>query len=402
MGDVTEFLPYGRQVIEDDDVEAVARVMRAELLTTGPEIGHLENAFCQATGAAYAVSCNSGTAALHLAAIAVGMGPGSAAIVPSVTFLATANAVRLTGAEVVFADVEPHTGLMSPATAEDALSRASCPVKAILPVHLGGQTVHMPALAELASASGIAVIEDACHALGTTYSFNGDAVSVGSCRHSAAATFSFHPVKTIAAGEGGMVSFIDRELAEKARRFRNHGMFRDGAFKNSQLAVSPDGAINPWYYEMWEPGYNYRLSDIQAALASNQLRKLGRFAAARKSLARKYEECLAPYSGLVSPVPRTARCDAVWHLFQVLVDFERIGTDRAKVMNALRERGVGTQVHYIPVHRQPYYASRYPQLELPGADTFYSRTLSLPLFASMTEADVERVVDALIDVLKAG
>lgn len=396
----TSFLPYGRQVIEDDDIAEVVRVLRGDMLTTGPEVGLFEAAFANAVGARHAIACNSGTSALHLAVMAAGIGPGDKVVVPSITFLATANAVRLTGADVVFADVDRDTGLMTRETLEAAFERAQAPVKAVLPVHLGGQTADIEQLASLARSRGAEIIEDACHALGTSHGVEGAVSRVGSCTLSKAATFSLHPVKTIAAGEGGVITTNDNDLAEAMRRARNHGMTRDAAcFTDASLAFDVDGSPNPWYYEMPEIGLNYRLNDFQAALARSQLAKLARFADVRRRIATHYDQLLAPLGSLVRPVPRVPACRPVWHLYQVLIDYTGVGLSRRQVMDRLKALGIGTQVHYIPVHRQPYYARRSAGLTLPGAEAFYSRTLSLPLFASMNEDDADWVVAGLRKIL---
>ena len=391
-----DFLPYGRQVIEDDDIAAVAAVLRSDYLTTGPGGPAFEAAFAAAMEATHAIACSSGTAALHLVAMALDLGPGTVSVVPSITFLATANAVVMTGGDVVFADVDPDTGLMTPATLEAAIARAGRPVKAVFPVHIGGQTCDLPALAEIAETAGAVLVDDACHAIGTRYTENGVSHAVGAGAHSVATAFSLHPVKTIAAGEGGVVTTRDPALAEKMALLRNHGMSRDAAgFTNRDLAFAPDGTANPWYYEMQAPGLNYRLTDFQAALVRNQLAKLPRFAATRRAIAAYYERELAALAPLVRPVTKVEACDPVLHLYQVLIDFEALGLSRAAVMAELRAAAIGTQVHYIPVHRQPFYSARHPGLDLPGADAFYEKTLSLPLSAAMTESDAARVVAAL-------
>ena len=395
------FLPYGRQVIEDDDIAAVTAALRADYLTTGPTVELFERAFAGEVGAAHAVACNSGTAALHLATMALGLGADDWMIVPSLTFLATANAARYVGAEVEFADVDPDTGLLTEATLAEALARAQRAgrsVKAVSVVHLGGRIAPVRAIAALAR--DLPIVEDACHALGTTYDDGGSQARVGDQRHGKLATFSFHPVKTIAVGEGGMITTNDAALAARMRLARNHGMTRDpDAFSDIVAAVSPDGKINPWYYEMPEPGYNYRLPDILCALGLSQLAKLKRFIARRRALAAQYDAALASLAPLVRPVPPVAGCNPALHLYVVLIAFDRIGLSREQVMMRLRERGIGSQVHYIPVHRQPYYRKRYGDLALPGADAYYRRALSLPLFPSMSDDDVRRVVDALGEIV---
>jgi UDP-4-amino-4,6-dideoxy-N-acetyl-beta-L-altrosamine transaminase len=381
-------LPYGRQTIEDDDISAVVEALKADFLTTGPTVEAFETAFAEAVGARHAVACANGTAALHLAMLALDVQPGEAVIAPSITFLATANCARYVGAEVVFADVDPASGLMTPQSLGDALGRVGeRRLRAVLPVHLRGDAADLPGLATLANGAGAVLVEDAPHALGTTMTFGNVAEKVGDARHSAMATFSFHPVKTIATGEGGMVTMNDAALAQRLRMLRSHGMVR------------PAGA-DPWWYEMAEPGFNYRLPDILCALGLSQLAKLPRFAARRRTLAKAYETALAPLAPLVRIAARPAWSDPVLHLMCVLIDFEAAGLTRRQVVEALRERGVGTQVHYIPVHRQPYYRARYGELSLPGADAWYDRCLSLPLYPGMADADVSRVAAALADVLK--
>jgi len=377
------FLPYGRQTIEEDDVAAVTEALRADFLTTGPLVARFEAAFAARVGAKHAVACANGTAALHLAMLALGAAPGEAVIAPTTTFLATANCARYVGAEVVFADVDPLSGLMTPATLEDALDRlGGRRLRAVLPVHLRGDAAELPALARLAAGAGAVLVEDAAHALGTAMDFGAGPETVGDGRRSAMTTFSFHPVKTIATAEGGMVTTSDHRIAERLRRLRSHGMTR------------PDGGP-AWWYEMPEIGFNYRLPDVLCALGLSQLAKLDRFAARRRALAAAYAAALAELAPLVRPAVSPAWSRPVPHLMTVLIDFEAAGRDRAAVIEALRARGVGSQVHYIPVHRQPYYAERYGPLDLPGAEAWYARCLSLPLYPAMTEADVARVVEAL-------
>ena len=287
------------------------------------------------------------------------------------------------GADVVFADVDPDSGLMTPDTLQGALGRiGSRRLRAVLPVHLRGDAVDLPGLAAVAGQAGAVLVEDAPHALGTTMRFGDATEMVGDVRHSAMATFSFHPVKTIATGEGGMVTTNDAGLAARLRTLRSHGMVR------------PEGA-DPWWYEMAEPGFNYRLPDILCALGLSQLRKLPRFADRRRALAEAYGEALSGLAPLVRPAARPAWSDPVLHLMTVLIDFEAAGRTRREVVDALKAQGVGSQVHYIPVHRQPYYRALYGDLDLPGAEAWYARCLSLPLFPGMADGDVAKVVEAL-------
>jgi UDP-4-amino-4,6-dideoxy-N-acetyl-beta-L-altrosamine transaminase len=380
-------LPYGRQTIEDDDVAAVAEALRDDFLTTGPRVEAFEQAFAETTGARYAIACANGTAALHLALLALKVGPCEVCVAPSTTFLATANCARFVGAEVVFADVDPDSGLMTPATLAAALGRADGRrVRAVLPVHLRGDFAELPALAALAGKAGAVLVEDAPHALGGRMRFDGREARAGDCVWSAMATFSFHPVKTIATGEGGMVTTNDAALAQRLRALRSHGMVR------------PEGC-EPWWYEMPEVGFNYRLPDILCALGLSQLKKLDRFVARRRALAARYAERLGALAPKVRMAVSPAWSEPALHLMTVLIDFEAAGHDRRAVVEALKARGVGSQVHYIPVHRQPYYRARYGALDLPGADAWYARCLSLPLYPAMDEADVDRVIEALAEVV---
>jgi UDP-4-amino-4,6-dideoxy-N-acetyl-beta-L-altrosamine transaminase len=384
------FLPYGRQTIDEQDILAVAAILRSDYLTTGPAIDAFEHAVADFVGAEYAIACANGTAALHLAMLSLGVGPGDTVIVPTITFLATANAARFCGANVIFADVDPDTALMTPTNLRDAIARAKGrKIKAILPVHLGGSACAMEEIAAIAKEIGAAVVEDACHALATS----SEAGRVGNCRHSDMTVFSFHPVKTIATGEGGMVMTNDPALAKKLRRLCSHGMVREtDEFVDASLSSDADGGQAPWAYEMQALGFNYRLNDIQAALGLSQMRKLPAFATRRRALSLLYADALPTHIGHVRM--NTGACP---HLFIALMDFAR--TPRRVVMQRLREAGIGAQVHYMPVHRQPYYKALYGETHLPGAEAYYRSCLSLPLFPAMTDDDALRVVDALDEAL---
>ncbi len=398
------FLPYGRQAIDEADIAAVVEVLKSDYLTTGPKVAAFEAALAARLGVRFAISNSSGTAALHLACLALGLGPGDTAIVPSITFLATANAVRMVGADVLFADVDPDNGLMRPEDLEAAFAQAALAgrrVRAVFPVHLAGQCADMSAIKALAERHGAAVVEDACHAIGAHHAC-GDGAAVGSCRLSDMAILSFHPVKTVAAGEGGAVTTNDPALARRLERLRAHGMIREAEeFENADLAFDASGKANPWYYEMPEIGWNYRLSDIHAALALSQIERLDGFVEERRALAGRYDDLIADLAAPIRPIRRSRFSVPAWHLYSVLIEFDAIGLERAAVMNRLRTLNIGTQVHYIPLYRQPYYRKLDPGLVLPGAERYYARTLSLPLFVGMTQADVRRVVGCLSDVVGA-
>lgn len=369
------FLPYGKQEIDDDDVAAVVAVLRSDFLTTGPAVERFEAALAETTGAAWAVAVSSGTAALHAACFAAGVTEGDEVIVPAVTFLATASCARFLGAEPIFADVDPNTGLIDPA---EVRRRVTPRTRAVIPVHLNGATADLAGVR--AVAPGAVIIEDAAHALGGPRAFEDGSM----------ATFSFHPVKHVTTGEGGAVAGDDQEKRARLLTFRNHGMVRAEAALRS---ASP----GPWYYEQQHLGHNLRLSDLHAALGNSQLRKLPRFLARRRTLAARYDRLLAPIDG----VEPAAGPTSAYHLYAVQIDFDRFGVTRATVMARLREAGVGTQVHYIPLPMQPYYRDRgWRPEDFPGANHYYGRALSLPLFCGMEDGDVDRVVEGLLLALE--
>ncbi len=386
-------LPYSRHAIDEDDIAAVTAVLRGDWLTTGPAVRAFEETLERLCAVPHAVSCSNGTAALHLTSLALGLGPDHTVIVPAITFAATANAPRLTGAEVCFADCDPENGLMRPEQFEEAIARVRHNGRnpaAVFPVDLAGQCGDIETIADIARRENIAVVEDSCHAIGAEYlRRDGTWAAIGSCADSDITVFSFHPVKTIAAGEGGAAVTRDAELARKLARFRNHGVNRETAQTQA----------NPWYYEMVELGLNYRLSDINCALARSQLGKLDRFVAERRRLAALYDIQLTALAPVLRPIKRSVHCRPAWHLYSVLIDFDATPHTRGQLMHALEARGIRTQVHYIPVHRHPYYRERYGETSLPGAEAYYRQTLSLPLYVGMTDSDVERVVAALTDLL---
>ena len=397
-----DFLPCGRPYVTDEDVDAVVHVLKSGWLTNGPAVRQFEKTLTETFQCEHAVSCASGTAALHLALLGLDLKPTDTAIVPTLTFLATANAARYVGANVIFTDVDPDTGLMRPEDFEAALGRAAdLSPRIVMPVDFAGQVVDVAAINDIAARHSIEVIEDSSHAAGTWFEVNGKPFPVGACPQSRAATLSFHPVKTITAGEGGAVLTNDAAMARKVALVRNHAMSRDAAtFAFPSEAFEIGHRPKPWYYEMQTLGFNYRLSDINAALAASQLRRLNSIVAKQQELIAAYRERIADAGLDIRMLTQVPGCRPGWHLCIVLIDFASFKTTRAQVMSELKQAGIGTQVHYLPLHRQPYYRSFAAGTAFPGADSYYERALSLPLFPGMELKDVDRVVDALTAILK--
>ena len=369
------FLPYGRQVIGEDDIAAVVAALRSDWLTTGPRVNEFERAVAEFCGARHGVAVSSGTAALHAAMAAIGIGPGDEVIVPAMTFAATANAVVYQGGTPVFADVEAETLLLDPNSVQE---RITARTKAIVAVDYAGQPCDYSALRALADRHGLRLVADACHSLGAE--FKGRKVgTLADCT-----VFSFHPVKHLTTGEGGMVLTEDDELATSMRRFRNHGISTDHRQRE---------AIGTWQYEMVELGYNYRISDFQCALGTSQLAKLPVFLARRREIAAQYREAFAG-SATIRPLAVRPEGLSAWHLYVVRLAG---GVVRETVFHQLRERGIGVNVHYLPVHLHPFYQERFglrPGL-CPVAESAYEAILSLPIWPGMNEEQVERVVREL-------
>jgi len=387
--------PYARQWVTEDDVAAVTAVMRGPFLTQGLVLPEFEAALAKTFGARHAVVCNSGTAALHLAYLALELGPERGLITSPITFLATASAARLCGAPVAFADVDSRTGNMTVESARRALESAPFPVAALAPVHLGGRPCDLAGLRALADRHGCAIVEDACHAPLAAYrDAEGARFVVGACSHSDVAVLSFHAIKHVAMGEGGAVLTSSDRIAERARLLRNHGMTRDPA----AWVAAPEPEA-PWYYEMHDVGWNYRATELQCALGLSQLKRLDESNRRRAEIAARYDERLGNLK-YIAPPPAPIRADEhAWHLYPVAIDFAALGASRGQVMKALAARGVGSQVHYIPLYRQPYYAAQ-GHAPLPGAETYYARTLSLPMYLGLENGDVDEICDAVRAVVR--
>lgn len=372
------FLPYGRQSIDESDIQAVVEVLRSDWLTTGPKVAEFEEAFAAWTGSKFAVTFSSGTAALHGAAFAAGLKSGDEAITTPLTFAATANCVLYQGAAPVFADICRDTLNLDPEQCSDRITPRT---KAILPVDYGGHPADLDAISRLAENHGLVVIEDACHALGAEYRGR----KVGSISHMT--VFSFHPVKHLTTGEGGMVTTDNPAYAETLRRFRNHGISSEARQRQKS---------GEWFYEMVSLGFNYRLTDIACALGIQQLRKLESNLARRRRIAVRYDEAFANTTGLVVPKVRED-VNPAWHLYPIRLRLERLSTGRDQILRALRAENIGVNVHYIPVHLHPYYRARfgYKGGEYPVAEDAYGRLISLPMFHGMNDEDVDDVIRAI-------
>jgi UDP-4-amino-4,6-dideoxy-N-acetyl-beta-L-altrosamine transaminase len=387
---VVNVIPYGRHLIDQNDIDAVVKVLQGGWLTCGPVVERFEQRLAEVVSAKHVISCSNGTTALHLAMVALGVKSGDVVLVPTITFLASANAARYVDADVVFVDVDPTTGLMNAETLEVAiLKHKDKPLKAVVNVHLAGQCEDLDSIHRVAKKYNLLIIEDAAHAIGTIYiDKNGKQQAIGSNAFSDITTFSFHPVKTIAMGEGGAVTTNDPEIANKLRLLRSHGMIRD----SSQWHGNESG---PWYYEMQELGFNYRISDINCALGFSQLEKLEEFKKERAQIISFYDESFSN-SNYVTPAKKLKGSDTAWHLCIVFIDFEKTTETRAEVMKRLRNNGIGTQVHYVPVHTQPYYKKRYGNQSLPGAESYYKSCLSLPLYVGLRLEDQRKIINALL------
>ena len=376
------FLPYARQSIDEDDIAAVVEVLRGDWLTTGPAVERFEAAFAEAVGAAHAVAVSSGTAGLHLAVLVAGVGPGDEVIVPTMTFAASANCVRYVGGRVVFADCRPDTLGVDP---DHVASLVTEQTKAIVAVDYAGVPADLDDLLTLADRHGLTVIEDACHAPGALYRGR----RVGSISH--LSTFSFHPVKHLTTGEGGMVTTNDGDLAARLRRLRNHGIDSDARQRQ---------AAGTWEYDVAELGFNYRLSDLNCALGLAQTAKLSRWVQRRRDLAARYRTALAdlPLRSITEPTDRRS----AWHLYPVMLDGHDAAARRAAVFADLRSQGIGVNVHYRPVHlHSSFRALGWQAGQFPVAEDAYHRLLSLPMWPGMTDCDVDRVASALTPALVA-
>ena len=379
-------IPYGRQEISEADIEAVVRVLRSDWLTQGPGVPAFEKVVADYCGARHAVAVNSGTSALHLACLALGVGPGDVVWTSAITFAASANCALYCGARADFVDIDPRTYNMSADALAAKLERAKAAgelPKVVIPVHLCGQPCDMEAIRALGKQYGFRIVEDASHAIGARYRDE----PVGSCRYSDIAVFSFHPVKIITTAEGGMAMTNDPALAKQMQLLRTHGITRDAA----DMREAPDG---PWYYEQVALGFNYRMTDVQAALGVSQMGRVDEFVAARRRLAAHYDDLLA---GMPVRTPwQHPDSASAWHLYVVRLSLEEVRRPHREVFEAMRNAGIGVNLHYIPVYRQPYYAQRGATgAGCPESERYYAEAITLPLYPGLSEVQQHRVVRTL-------
>ena len=377
-----EMLPYGRQWIDEDDIAAVVETLRSPWITQGPAIEQFEKDLAEYAGAKYAVAFTNGTAALHGACFAAGIGPGDEVITTPLTFLASSNCVLYCGGKPVFADIRPDTYNLDPDTVLTSITNRT---KAIIAVDFSGQPAEMDRMGMIARDHALVLIEDAAHSLGAEF---------GGRRTGSMADmtmFSFHPVKHVTTGEGGVIVTDNAAYAEKLRLFRSHGMTRD-----PQLLTRNDG---PWYYEMHALGYNYRMTDLQAALGSSQLKKLDRFVQRRREITAAYDSAFLNIEGLTTPYQHPSS-NSSWHLYVLRWNGQLLTGGRDRAFEELRSRNIGVHVHYIPVYLQPYYESLgYERGSCPQAENYYAEALSLPVFPAMSEKDIEDVIQSVLEVV---
>lgn len=378
------FLNYGKQWITEADIQAVADVLKSDYLTQGPKVKEFEDKICSITGAKYCVAVANGTAALHLAVASLQIGKGSEGITSPNTFAASANCMIYNGLVPRFADIDPRTYNIDPKNIPSLVNKNT---KLIIPVHFAGQPADMSSISKIAKEYQLYVIEDASHAIGSQYD---DGSYVGNCKYSDLTTFSFHPVKTITTGEGGVITTNSKELYERLLMLRTHGITKD----ENKLSQNP----GPWYYEMQELGFNYRLTDIQAALGLSQMKRLNEFKKRRREIVSNYNKVFSRVSLIKIPFEAEG-VNSCFHLYVVLIDFNKIRKTRSEVMEILRSKNIGTQVHYIPVNQLPYH-KKMNYDHCPNATHYYNKCLSLPLYPKMSNDDVNYVIDSVLSLVK--
>ena len=384
------FLPYGKQLIDQDDIDAVTNVLKSDYLTEGPLIDNFEKTFAKSVGSKYAIVCSSGTAGLHLASVCLDIDPKSTVLVPAISFVATANAPMYTGANIEFVDVDPQTGLISPKTLNEAIINSSNEVKVLFYVHLNGIVQDLSEISNICNYHNIMIIEDSCHAIGGSMA----AHKIGSCYYSEMSVFSFHPVKTITMGEGGVVTTNSQKYRKKLRMLRSHGIVKnesDFINKNS----TNEEMYGSWSYEMQHLGFNYRASALNVALGLSQLKKLDSFIKRRLEIALIYDKLFLEMSSKFEPINRDILNSHGYHLYPILIKGENPLIRKKMIIEFLKMKNIGSQVHYIPIPFQPFWKNKTDLKQYNGALEYFSRCLSIPIFPAMKDKDVYHVVDCL-------
>jgi UDP-4-amino-4,6-dideoxy-N-acetyl-beta-L-altrosamine transaminase len=388
---VNRFLPYSRQNIDERDIEEVCRVLKEDFITQGPRIERFEKKFAEYVGTKFAVACATGTAALHLSCQALKLGPGKNLITSPITFIASANCAQFVGADTCFADIDLKDHCISAEALEKELKNKKIDI--VVVVHMSGHPANLEAIFELKKKFDFKIIEDSCHALGGYYKKK----KIGSCAYSDISTFSFHPVKAITTGEGGMITTNNKEIYDSLLKLRTHGIHKNvNFFINKEMAFDNNKNANVWYYEMTELGLNYRITDIQSALGESQLKKIDQFIDMRRKIAKIYNMGFAKNDLITTPAESSNVIHA-YHLYTILIDFEKLSKTRNQVMQELKAENIGTQVLYIPVHLQPYYSKKYgfKKGDFPIAEKYYQNCLSIPIFPHLKESEVNHVIDKI-------
>lgn len=389
------FLPYSRQYIDQSDINSVINVLKSDFITQGPQIAKFENNFAKKVGAKYAVACATGTAALHISCLALGITNNSNVLTSSITFVASANCSEFIGSNVDFIDIEKNSPCMSVDSLKQKLK--SKKIDLVIPVHMCGQSCDMKEIYKLKKKYKFKIIEDSCHALGGKY-YN---YRVGSCKFSDISTFSFHPVKPITTGEGGMVTTNKKDIYEKLLLFRTHGITKDPQkFINKKNSMDNTGSVNRWYYEMIDLGYNYRLTDIQAALGKNQLTKLDKYTIERNKIAKRYDKAFKK-NDLITILNVKKNTYHAYHLYTLLIDFKALGKSRNKVMEELANFNIGSQVLYIPLYHQTYYKKKYnfKIKNFKNSEKYYQSALSIPIFFGLKKYEQDYVISKINSIV---
>ena len=383
-------IPYGRQFIDDEDIQEVIKSLKSDFITQGPKIKEFESALCEYTEAKYAVAVSNGTAALHISCLAAGIRHNHEVITSPITFVASANCILYCGGKPVFADVQEDTINIDPEEIERKITRNT---KAVIPVHFAGHPCDLEEIYAIAKKNNLIVIEDACHALGAEYKGS----KIGSCKYSDMTVFSFHPVKSITTGEGGAVLTNNKKLYEKLLMLRNHGITKDPTKFTINHQLSTINDYGSWYYEMQELGFNYRLTDFQCGLGLSQLKKLDKFIQRRREIVEIYNKELSKIDEIILPKERPY-VKSSWHIYYIrLKNFQK----RKKVFERLRKKGIGVQVHYIPVHLQPYYRNNfgYKEGDYPKAENYYNSTITLPLFVKLNKKQINYILNKIKEAI---